>query len=178
MQKFFSFCEKFCVLPIILVALSDCSNPFQPIAPIPVNHIKYSPLNYWANHDGTANIRGQGFMRTVGGQIITCAGNHVYAVPDTKGSKGMLAAYQLASVDSQDSEGISANETGVSEKYMKHIRQTSCDAQGNFLFNNLPEGRWSISTSVNWMAGTLPQGGPLFDTILLKNGTSKSIIMK
>ena len=48
---------------------------------------------------------------------------------------------------------------GIRREYIEHkqlenenslVRQTKCDAQGNFEFYNIPAGHWILKTDVEW----------------------------
>jgi hypothetical protein len=86
---------------------------------------------------GSANLRGQAFLKTVGGDVKTCAGSDVYLLPATP------YVVQLIS-------RAHPTEATLDPRLSKQFRHSLCDAQGNFEFHNLPTGRWFIDTSVTW----------------------------
>lgn len=53
------------------------------------------------------------------------------------------------------------------------ILTTICDAQGNFIFENVPKGYYSIATTVEWKAGNEKQGGFLTETVDIKKEDEK-----
>src|SRR5690348_10625074 len=84
----------------------------------------------WANQQGTGTIMGQAFMKTVGGDVKTCAGNTVQLVPASAYTREMTAAARA---------GASAW-ANRDPRLTQYIRSTKCDAQGNFSFNAVPGG--------------------------------------
>lgn len=118
-------------------------------------------LEPWAK-GGAANLRGQAFLKTMGGDIKTCAGEHVLLLP--------VAAY----VD----EFLSKRKAGISvdgdPRLQPYTRTTICDAQGNFSFAGLPELRWYVLTDVTWGAPeTNQQGGVLMQAVTLAPGDNQ-----
>ncbi|MCP1220368.1 hypothetical protein NKW45_00705 [Acetobacter orientalis] len=96
----------------------------------------------WSLERGTSTIKGQGFLRTVGGEVRTCAGYPVKLVPYS----AYTGEIYEASISGQLTAGI-ANKDSASGAFRK---MTQCDAQGNFEFTDLPAGRWFAETIVHW----------------------------
>jgi hypothetical protein len=87
---------------------------------------------------GSNKVTGQAFLRQKGGGIVTCAGEEVTLYPNTDYFNNMY---------------------GIRGDYIEHkqlenenslVRQTKCDAQGNFEFYNIPAGNWALKTDVEW----------------------------
>lgn len=70
--------RAFAVSFVGLLALSGCAAQPYTIQ-TPFNDAEMA----WSQSPGTAAIKGQGFLKTVGGDVKTCAGNVVSLVPDT-----------------------------------------------------------------------------------------------
>lgn len=115
---------------------------------------RYTPLSRfdpstarWSNERGSDTIKGEGFMRTVGGDIKTCAGFPVSLAP---------ADPYFAEIGLALSEGKTiVNRDTVAERF---VRRTRCDAAGKFKFTNLPAGQWFVGTDVYW---GVPSGGTI-----------------
>lgn len=127
-----------------------------------------------ADHDpymqpGTGTITGQGFLRQKGGGVVTCAGSPVYMVPITPYFRELLTHL------------LKGRQVGGGERpdpaYSSLLKQTSCDAQGNFSFTNLPSGAWAVTTDVKWMAGNSQQGGSLLGRVTSTNGQSTQVLL-
>jgi hypothetical protein len=97
----------------------------------------FSPADFapWSGA-GPATLHGQAFLRTVGGDVKTCAGSDVLLLPATPYVDEMIA--KGAAGEKADSRALSL------------IRHTICDAQGNFSFAGLPAQRWYVLTKVTW----------------------------
>jgi len=50
-------------------------------------------------------------------------------------------------------------EKQISSFDKKHIKETTCDTQGNFEFYDIPPGKYIIGTTVEWMVGDEEHGG-------------------
>jgi len=101
----------------------------------------------WAG-SGPANLHGQAFLKTVGGDVKTCAGEPVILMPDNPYSEEMVSA---------DAKGFP--DANVDPRVTSYLRRTICDAHGNFAFFNLPVGGWYIDTKVTWEIPHIEQPG-------------------
>lgn len=133
----------------------------------------------------TSTITGQGFLKTQGGDVKTCAGNEVYLEPyiDQKNwTYQKVAAYKhdivvMKNLDIKFAKILAS--TGNSGAYKKSqeklleeipleydyrtlsdslVQKTQCDAGGNFEFSNLKQGKYIIATKVEWKAENLEGG--------------------
>jgi len=138
---------------------------------------------------GTATLHGQAFLKTVGGDVKTCAGEAVFLIPGNP----------------YDDELVTAKGSGLANgdaRVRSHFRETICDAQGNFAFEAVPAQRWYVATMVTWntphiyapgeqpepqtsflFGGTIPaapaldqQGGGLLQSVTLQPGTNQVIL--
>ena len=130
-----------CATPVPMVQMTDPPPPaFDQVA--------------WVNQPGTGVITGQGFETTRGGDVKTCAGRSVYALPTNAHQQGAFAdqaVLDLAMVDVLNTEGLDYEGFDAPViTSMPQLRTTSCDAQGNFEFDNMPAGAWTLATSVAW----------------------------
>lgn len=111
-------------------------------------HNSYAAANFVAYQgDGPANLHGQAFLKTVGGDVKTCAGEDVGLLPATPYVDEVLdkaAAGVLVDLD----PGVRAL-----------LHKTICDAQGNFSLSHLPAQRWYILTKVTWSVPHIEQPG-------------------
>lgn len=87
---------------------------------------------------GPANLHGQAFLKTVGGDVKTCAGEDVVIIPGMPYLEEMIGKVR-AGVDLH-----------MDDHAKPLLRQTICDAQGSFSFSGLPAQRWLILTQVKW----------------------------
>lgn len=61
--------------------------------------------------------------------------------------------------------------------YYAHLREEICAAQGKFVFSDLPDGEYYLTTSVTWLVGDQQQGGSLMQRVLLVGGGTKRVLM-
>jgi hypothetical protein len=87
---------------------------------------------------GPATLHGQAFLKTVGGDVKTCAGSRVVLLPATPYVDALLA------------KGKAAISVQADPRLASYARTTICDAQGNFSLAGLPAQRWYVLTSVTW----------------------------
>lgn len=126
---------------------------------------------------GVNTIKGSALIRQKGGGIVTCAGNTVSLIPVTKYAKERIKAFYGSS-----QKGFSSIYNRIvfkknSNKYLKLVKNTQCDAQGYFEFNNVANGSFFITTLVSWRVGYTSQGGSLMQKVKVKNGEVKNIVL-
>lgn len=157
--------EKSLLLLIACLGLSGC-----PAATTPVQQSVSVTTPFSVDEHrgymkpGVTTVKGQAFLRQQGGGVVTCAGKEVILNPATpfyrelyriarSGAKPMIppAPPELEEHQRRTGHGIS--------------RKGQCDAQGNFVFENIPSGRWMVATEVMWTVGYNPQGGTLVKEI-------------
>lgn len=120
---------------------------------------------------GSGVIVGQGFLRQKGGGVVTCAGSEVFVFPATPFFQEivghMISGHRVAF------EAMGK----VDPAYRSIAKQTQCDAQGNFMFTQLPSGSWYVATEVKWFVGTRRQGGSLLTKVSLNDGQRGQLVL-
>lgn len=137
------------VAPLLAAAilLSGCAAP-RALSEYPGFQSRYVASEHTAYlADGKHTVTGQAFLRQKGGGVVTCAGYPVVLAPATPFFTELLP-YAAAN---------KVPET-VGTEYRKVVKRSQCDAQGNFVFNNVPPGRWHILTAVEWVVAGNNQG--------------------
>lgn len=113
--------------------------------------------------EGPHTVAGQSFMRTMGGEVRTCAGYEVSLFPATS-----YAAERMRIMYGSDTAGIRTaslvrkEPSTTDPEYMRLSRNTKCDANGRFSFEKVASGSYFIVTAVIWSTGqpySAPQGG-------------------
>lgn len=140
----------FLIALIIIVFLSGCAvrEPVQVQTKFDYEtHKSYT-------HSGKGSLKGQGFLRQQGGGVVTCAGSEVYLVPATPFFREVISLIRSGKAP-QISQSLDPAQGAML------IKQSQCDAQGNFSFNNLPSGNWFVMTEVKWIIDSRQQGGTL-----------------
>lgn len=66
--------------------------------------------------------------------------------------------------------------------YQKAKRTTTCDAQGNFSFTDLPDGEYYVNAMVVWgipmgYGMVSRQGGPVMQRVSLHGGEHKRVVL-
>lgn len=126
------------------------------------------------HQDGTNAVRGQAFLRQRGGGIVTCAGREVWLVPEGRHARDRIRAIYGTT------QRIARNVTDLGPadpEYRSHTRSTVCDAQGNFAFERLADGRYFVVSTVMWEVGGARQGGTVMAPVVLGNGEDKRLII-
>jgi hypothetical protein len=118
---------------------------------------------------GTGSVHGQAFLKTVGGDVKTCAGNEVVLMPATSYNEEKLqnSAWKKKLV-------------GDDPAAIKYSRRTICDAEGKFTFDGVPRATWYLLTGVSWGVpteyGINPQGGTLVQKVDVGTTISQVIL--
>lgn len=115
---------------------------------------------------GPASISGQGFLRQQGGGVVTCAGSAVLLAPD-------LPPVRRAVEEGRKGKRI----VRQGPKWQDVARKTTCDAQGNFVFENLPLESWFLATEVKWVVAYEPQGGTVGRFVSTRDGGQQRVLL-
>lgn len=117
---------------------------------------------------GKNRIVGQAFLKQQGGTVVTCAGNPVALQPDTA---YFQEYWQIVRTKSKPIQ----KEAEPGEQ--KVTRQGTCDAQGNFSYEDIPDGKWIVTTHVSWRVGYTQQGGIVSKTIEVSGGKEVRVLL-
>jgi hypothetical protein len=126
---------------------------------------------------GTAQINGQAFLKTVGGDVKTAAGNQVALVPvSTYSRERMNAIYGAGNCSTK------AVDFGPPDpQFERYIKNTTADGDGRFRFDNLSAGQYFVATTVSWAIPsgyvTVPQGCKIMKQVNLDEGQKLDIVM-
>lgn len=137
----------------------------------------------WSKARGRNTITGQAILRTRGGDVKSCAGLEASLIPYSP-----YSAERIAVTYGAGEEGFGGRErrpfTPDPAAYHNTIRRTICDAQGNFRFSNLPDGRYFVLVEVSWDAvqgGYYPylaqQGGTMMSRVDLRDGEERQLLL-
>ncbi|MDD9909819.1 MAG: hypothetical protein OXR62_09020 [Ahrensia sp.] len=66
---------------------------------------------------------------------------------------------------------------GSDQRFFDVVRQSKCDAQGNFEFTDLPAGEWVVVGIVRWVVSDIPQGSTLGTKITLSSGQQAKVLL-
>ena len=118
---------------------------------------------------GTGEIEGQAFLRQRGGGIVTCAGEQVFLFPNTPFMAELMRI--LAKGREPSIEPINR------PQYRETVKESICDAQGNFAFMGLKAGSWIVITDVNWTVDYTEQGDGLMGYAHVHSGRKTKVIL-
>jgi len=135
-------------------------------------------LNKSEKNDNT--IKGSAFLvNQIGDGKITCAGQKVLLFPKTNYSnEQILVLYGNNSQGYVDSN-LSLEKIKFSRKSSKiSKRETICDSQGFFSFNNVPSGSFFVMTTIEWKLGDFDyQGGALMKQVNVRDNEIKEVLL-
>ena len=149
--------------------LTGCAS----IAPVPLKSTFKPEQAAFIEQRGTGAISGQAFLRRNDGVVVYAAGSDVNIVPVTDYSSERIFSMYGQGKISIFHPGFASNDP----LYDRYTRKTVADGEGRFSVTGLPAGSYFVTTSVQWMAGNVPQGGALLERVTLSTGQSVSLIM-
>jgi hypothetical protein len=163
--------RKAALFAVSMIMLAGCAaNTAQPRPVLMSTTFSDADFAPWAG-SGNAEIQGQAFFRTLGGDVKTCAGQNVALIPSNSYGREMVSRILSAGGN------IPGNIDNRVERYGKTEK---CDAQGSFSFKNVKANTWIVFTIVTWFApsryGINPQGGVLLKTIETRPGENHVIL--
>jgi len=139
----------------------------------------------WFNEQGTNTIEGSAFVRQNNGGVVTCAGGRVDIFP-----AGRYASDRIAHLYGPGATGFNVRRGGnlpdADPEYLHTQKNVHCDVEGKFTVNDLPDGAYFLTTTVNWNTYTYggifgpiahAQGGNLMARVVVQGGETKSIAM-
>ena len=130
---------------------------------------------------GSERLEGNAFLRQVGGGIVNCAGYNVDLYPSSPYTKarieGMYPLNQWLG-----NRFISADTFNPDYPDFKNIkRSTTCDSEGNFVFDSLKTGEYIVVTEVRWSVpsqfGMQQQGGYILKPITVTKGQKNKLVI-
>ena len=149
------------LLILFAALLAGCTLPVRAPVELQTKFDKVEHDSY--KQPGTGAIVGQGFLRQRGGGVVTCAGSPVLLMPAT-------SFFREAIGHLRNGHQIAVNDK-IDPSYKSIIKQSQCDAQGNFSFSLLSAGTWLVTTDVKWVVGKYQseQGGTLMREVTVVN---------
>ena len=139
-----------------------------------------SELAKHIHDEGTNSIQGQAFLRQRGGNVVTCAASEVRLIPATKYAKEYVRRKYGTDQGGYDDWDpiLLENDPKTDTSFWTHTRTTTCDAEGEFEFDGVPDGTYYVTTRVMWSAGQYSQqGGDIAEIVDLAGNDSKKILL-
>jgi len=141
-----------------------------PVARMPFPAEEYARLD----STGVAVVKGQAFLKTRGGEVITAAGNEVILNPETSYSQQWFEVSYLGGKELAEPD----------PRVLPYVAKTTADADGRFTFQNVAPGNYYVVTSVVWEApggnilgGPNAQGGYVAKLITVREGDHLDVVV-
>ena len=159
------------------VSVTGCAT--APATEVPIS----APFNKsdvaWFNGTGAGTLAGSAFLRTKGGTVKTCAGYDVQLLP--------YSAYAAERIRFIYGSETSGNLFGPRRawafkpdepEFYKALKKAVCDANGEFEFDNLPNGDYFVIAKVTWDIGKVfDEGGTMMEKVSITNGATEKVTL-
>ena len=183
--------KKILLSIFITILISSCAAPSVPPQPIMqiVSSYDAKELEWFfspkiSRSNVLGIIEGSAFAKTKGGDVKSCAGSSVAAIPKSTYSQERIETlYGNGETGTNGIYGSPANFRffiKIEEPdlgYSNARRETQCDVDGRFKFVALPPGEYYIITRIIWEAGNRLQGGDIMKKVKLEDGEVKTIVV-
>jgi hypothetical protein len=128
---------------------------------------------------GPNTIKGSALLRQQGGGVVTCAGLPVRLVPVTAYSaERMVHIYGNLYGGFASLEASKRAFEPSSAAYLQNTKETVCDPQGFFKFNDVANGDFYLVTVISWKVREYSlEGGALAKRISVFGGETKEIVL-
>jgi hypothetical protein len=152
-----------------VVVLAGCVTLKPTVERIPFPENEYTQLQ----KEGTATVKGQAFLKTMGGDVKFAAGEEILLNPATSYSNQWYEEYYLKQ------NPISPGDP----RQMEYVRKKIADGSGRFEFKNIPAGEYYVTGMVTWEAPTghqgalQKQGGLISKKIKVTDGEEVEVIL-
>lgn len=133
----------------------------------------------WSTVDGKNSVEADGVLRTVGGEVKTCAGLDAHIVPATNYTRGLMTRI-FGNVDGGMARPNQLDvDTAADPRLSRYWKHSVCNAQGHFAFSHLPDGDYYVLTVVTWDVPALysTEGGLLMQKVHVEGGDTASVVL-
>lgn len=150
--------------------------------PIADSDIPFSPADAaWAADGGKNSVIGNAMLRTVGGDVKTCAGLPAQLVPQTPYGTERIARIYGSTIKGFIPIRYARPMSPAKAGYSQIIRETVCDSEGRFKFTNLADGAYFLNALVVWGVPTRyftrQEGGRMMLRVEVKGGEIKEVVL-
>lgn len=154
------------LIALASVSLTGCAVAPQTTMKTPFSVKDFEP--YRAK--GTAKIYGQAFLKTRGGDVKVGAGDKVLLWPAPPFMKEVISL-------KDQGYSITNYTQDMVQQMQPYIRETVCDAQGNYEFLDLPPGDYFLEVTITWLAGNQSTGGLIRKSVTLPEGQPMRVVL-
>jgi len=172
--------KKLIVTMVVLAGLcvAGCAVN-QPIQRVPYPVEEYARLPKIGT--GSATVRGQGFLKTMIGEVRYAAGNQVFLTPVTSYSTQWYDVTGNWQLDYFHQYWPKFEPENSDPRIQDYKAVTTADGEGRFEFKNVPAGEYYLGTDVVWYVpqqyGSMAQGGLITKRITVEEGKEYNIIL-
>lgn len=134
----------------------------------------------WSQTEGSNSIAGDALLRTRGGEVRTCAGLDVKLIPSTPYTDAFVARVYPGGYRPLDY--VFQTRPQMDPAALPFVKSKRCNAQGEFLFSQLPDGPYYVVATVTWEAPgyggyMAPQGGEIAQPVQVAGGRTETITL-
>ena len=162
----------------LALPFAGCVSPHLPISVTAPFHAGEAKI---ALEPGNNTVKGSALLSPLlqksGGETVTCAGRPVYIAPATAYAKARMTALYG---DGDAGFNPALNGRRLNEQvnfWAEGARETTCDAQGRFVFEQLKDGEYYVSSQIVLLVRTFPEGGVLMKKVSVQGGETKEILL-
>ncbi len=156
------------LIAAVIFVVSGCASTPPPQWSPTTESSESEYLPYLA--DGSSTISGQAFLTQQGGGVVKAAGREVTLDPATStGTEWWVRAGKL---------WVHRFVLPTSQNFIKARRKVTADADGRFIFENLPAGKYYVRTEVTWKLSDYNiQGGLVGKLVEVKEKSKSDVIL-
>lgn len=157
------------LISIVLISLMGCASGYTPPPLTPATESSEAEYGSYLV-SGTSTFSGQAFLTQVSGGVIKGAGRQVTLDPATStgtdwwNNAGRYWGYRTVIPNSVN--------------FIKARRVTTADAEGRFVFKNIPAGMYYVRTEVTWVISDYStQGGVVGRLVEISERSVNEVIL-
>ena len=169
------------LLILSVIILTSCNNGGQNIKKITLSTQFDAAQTKLLLNSGNNTIQGSALLRQRGGGVVTCAGNKVWLMPVTDHSierqQYIYGSDIKAFKTFREMNNPRISFTYNPKEFFRLVKRDTCDAQGNFVFNNISDGDFFVLTNISWTSGSSLQGGELMHRVRVRGGETKKVVL-
>ena len=120
-------------------------------------------------------IRGQMFMRRQDGLVLTCAGGEMLLVPQTRYSRERIGHLHGGTDGDGLHQGVKLE--APDPRYKEYMRRSTCNAQGDFSFNGLSDGRYFVIGSIYWEGSSSLARATMMRPVKVRGGETLDFLL-
>jgi hypothetical protein len=168
--------SKFLTAVALAAALAACET-----TPLSRNEASFDPRDVaWSKERGANTIVGTAKLEAGDGVTRSCASLSVRLAPDSPYTRDRVERLygddDAAYVSAAKAKRVRSDLTPA---YAKSLKAAKCDADGRFVFKNLPDGTYYVMAPVVWRGkiGEVSEGGFFMRRVTVEGGETARLAM-